>query len=72
MQKNPYIVTAAIAALIVVTAMAVLGVMAAFEGQTSGLDKSSRAHCPKLSAKQAKDVTNPDYGKHLARLAHCQ
>ena len=73
MQKNPLVITAAVAALIVVTALAVLGVVAAIEGQKSGLDKSGRsAHCAKLSAHDAADVRSPDYRRRLAKLAHCR
>ena len=64
MQKNPLVITAAVAALIVVTAL---------EGQKSGLDKSGRkAHCPTLSSYEAADVRSPDYGRRLAKLAHCR
>lgn len=73
MQKNPLVITAAVAALIVVTALAVLGVVVAIEGQKSGLDKSGRkAHCPTLSSYEAADVGSPDYGRRLAKLAHCR
>jgi len=72
MQKNPLVITASIAALIVVTALAVLAVLSAFEGQKSGQDMSSRVHCPKISAKAVQDVTDPGYGTRLAKLAHCR
>jgi len=71
MQKNPFVITAAVAALIVVAALATLGVLSAVSGQRSGLDKSGRHACPKLSAQAAQDVTDPGYGKRLANLAHC-
>jgi hypothetical protein len=69
--KNPFVITASVAAIIVVAALATLGLLAAFKGQNSGLEKSGRQHCPKLSAKAARDVTNPAYGERLAKLAHC-
>ena len=69
--KNPFVISASIAALIVVIAVAVLGVLSAFAGEKSGLDKSGRPACPNLSVKVARDVTAPDYGKRLAKLAHC-
>ena len=68
--KNPLVISASIAALIVVIAVAVLGVLSAFAGEKSGLDKSGRHACP-LSVKVARDVTAPDYGKRLTKLAHC-
>ncbi len=71
MQKNPFVITAAVSALVVVAALATLGVLSAFAGEKAGLDKSSRHNCPTLSAKAAKDVTDPGYGKRLEKLAHC-
>jgi len=71
MQKNPFVITAAAVAVILVAALATLGVLSAFAGEKSGLDKSGRHNCPTLSAKAAKDVTAPGYGKRLAQLAHC-
>ena len=69
--KNPFVISASTAALIVVIAVAVLGVLSALAGEKSGLEKSGRHACPNLSAKVARDVTAPDYGKRLAKLAHC-
>jgi hypothetical protein len=43
--KNPFVITASVAAIIVVAALATLGVLSAFAGEKSGLDKSSRQHC---------------------------
>jgi hypothetical protein len=71
MQKNPFVITAAVAVLIVVAALATLGVLSAFAGEKSGLDKASRHNCPTLGAKAAKDVTDPGYGKRLENLARC-
>ena len=71
MQKNPFVITAAVVALIVVAALATLGVVSAIGGQRSGLEKSGRHDCPKLSVKAAQDGTDPGYGKRLEKLAHC-
>jgi hypothetical protein len=71
MQKNPYVITVSVAALIVVAALATLGVLSAFAGEKSGLEKSGRHNCPTLSAKAAREVTAPGYGEKLAKLAHC-
>ena len=71
MQKNPFVITAALAALVVVAALATLGVLSAFNGQGSGLEKSGRHDCPKLSVKAAQEVTDPGYGKQLEQLANC-
>jgi hypothetical protein len=72
MKKNPFVITASVAAIIVVAALATLGVLSAFAGQESGLDKAGRHNCPTLSAKAARDVTDPGYGKRLEKLAHCR
>jgi hypothetical protein len=69
--KNPFVITASVAAILVVAALATLGVLSALAGQKSGLEKSGRQHCPKLTAKAARDVTSPGYGERLAKLAHC-
>ena len=71
MQKNAFVITAAVIAIIVVAALATLGVLSALSGQRSGLEKSGRHDCPRLSAKAAQDVTDPGYGPRLAKLAHC-
>jgi hypothetical protein len=71
MQKNPLVITVAVAAIVVVAALATLGVLSAFSGQSSGLEKSGRHDCPRLSAKAAQNVTNPGYANRLAKLAHC-
>jgi hypothetical protein len=71
MKQNPFVITAAVAALIVVAALATVGVLSAFAGEKSGLDKAGRKNCPTLSAKAARDVTDPGYGKRLEQLAHC-
>jgi len=71
MQKNPFVITAAVVTIIIVAALATLGVMSAVGGQKSGLEKSGRSDCPKLSVKAAQDVTDPGYGKRLEKLARC-
>jgi hypothetical protein len=71
MQKNPFFITAAVVAIIIVAALATLGVMSAVGGQRSGLEKSGRHDCPKLGVKAAQDVTDPGYSKRLEKLAHC-
>jgi hypothetical protein len=71
MQKNAFVITAAVIAIIVVAALATLGVLSALSGQRSGLEKSGRHDCPRLSAKVAQDVTDPGYGQRLAKLARC-
>jgi hypothetical protein len=42
MQKNPYVITAAAVAVILVAALATLGVLSALAGQKSGLDQAAR------------------------------
>jgi hypothetical protein len=71
MKKNPFVITASVAAILVVAALATLGVLSAFAGEKAGLEKSGRHHCPKLTVKAARDVTDPGYGERLAKLAHC-
>ena len=71
MKKNPFVITASVVAVIIVAALATLGVLSAFAGEKSGLDKSGRHDCPTLSAKAAKDVTDPGYAKRLEKLARC-
>jgi hypothetical protein len=71
MSRNPLIITLAIAAMIVVAALATLGVLTALAGQQSGLEKSGRNTCPTLGAKAFRDVSNPGYGRRLATLARC-
>jgi hypothetical protein len=46
MKQNPFIISAAVAALVLVAALATLGVLAAFAGQKSGLEKSGKHGCP--------------------------
>jgi hypothetical protein len=46
MLKNPFVITGAIAVLIVVAALAVLGLMSALAGQQSGLDRAQTGQCP--------------------------
>jgi hypothetical protein len=46
MKQNPFVISAAIAVVILVAAFATLGVLAAFAGQQSGLEKSGcKIHC---------------------------
>jgi hypothetical protein len=45
MQKNPFLITAAVASLIVVAALATLGVLSAFAGEKSGLEQTGRHGC---------------------------
>jgi hypothetical protein len=46
MKQNPFVISAAIAVVILVAAFATLGVLAAFTGQQSGLEKSGcKIHC---------------------------
>jgi hypothetical protein len=71
MNKNPLIITLAIAALIVVAALGTLGVLSALAGQKSGLEKSGRNACPTLGAKEFRDVSGPGYGRRLATLSRC-
>jgi hypothetical protein len=71
MHKNPFVITASVVVVILVAALATLGVLSAFAGQNSGLEKSGRHDCPTLSAKAARDVTAPGYGERLAQLARC-
>jgi hypothetical protein len=71
MQKNPLVITASAAALIAVAAAAVLIVLTSIAGQKSGLEKSGRAHCARLSSAALHDVTDPAYGARVAKLARC-
>jgi hypothetical protein len=51
MKQNPFVISAAVAALVLVAALATLGVLAAFAGQKSGLEKSVKHGCPTQVAK---------------------
>jgi hypothetical protein len=51
MKQNPFVISAAVAALVLVAAFATLGVLAAFAGQKSGLEKSGKQGCPTPVAK---------------------
>jgi hypothetical protein len=68
-KQNPFIITASVGILIVVAALATLGVLSAFAGQKSGLEKSGRQACPHLSAKAAGDVADPGYAARLELLS---
>jgi hypothetical protein len=70
-KQNPFIITAAVGIVIVVTALATLFVLSAFAGQKSGLQKSGRHACPILSAKAAGDVADPGYAARLELLSRC-
>jgi hypothetical protein len=71
MKQSPFVITASVVILIAVAALATLGVLSAFAGQKSGLEKSGRHGCPHLTAKTARDVTDPAYAKRLEQLARC-
>lgn len=71
MKQSPFVITASVVIVIAVAALAILGVLTAFSGQKSGLEKSGRDRCPSLSAKAARDVTQPTYAKRLEQLARC-
>lgn len=71
MKQNPFIITASVGILIVVAALATLGVLSAFAGQESGLEKSGRQACPSLGAKAAGDVADPGYAARLELLSRC-
>jgi hypothetical protein len=45
MKQNPFVITAAAAVLVLVVALATLGVLAAFAGEKSGLEKSGPHGC---------------------------
>jgi hypothetical protein len=69
MKQSPFVITASVVVLIVVAALATLGVLSAFAGQKSGLEKSGRHGCPSISATAARDVADPGYPKRLEQLA---
>jgi hypothetical protein len=46
MKQNPFIISAAVAALVLVAALGTLGALASFSGQKSGLEKSGKHDCP--------------------------
>ena len=71
MKQHPFVITAAVAVLVVVAALATLGVLSALAGQSAGLEKSGRGDCPTLGAGATRAVTDPAYGTHLAALARC-
>jgi hypothetical protein len=54
MQKNPFLITAAVAALVVIAALATLGVLSAFAGERSGLDHAGHRGCPTEVAKHVR------------------
>jgi hypothetical protein len=70
--KKPVTITIAAAVLIAVVAAATLAVLSAYAGEKSGLQKSGRQHCAKVHAASLRNVTDPDYGARLARLARCR
>lgn len=70
--KKSLSITVAVAVVILVAAAAVLGVLSAYAGQQSGLEKSKLQHCKPLTREEAQDVTNPQYGERLAQLARCK
>jgi hypothetical protein len=70
-KQNPFVITASVVIVILVAALATLGVLSALAGQKSGLEKSGRRACPTLGAKAARDVANPGYAARLEQLARC-
>jgi hypothetical protein len=70
-KQNPFVITASVLIVIVVAALATFGVLSAFAGQKSGLEKSGRHACPSLTAKAARDVAEPGYAARLEHLARC-
>jgi hypothetical protein len=70
--KKSLAITISTAALILVAAVAVLGVLTAYAGQQSGLAKSSLHRCGKVDAAALRDVADPSYGARLAALARCR
>lgn len=71
MKQNPFIITASVVIVTLVAALATLGVLSAFAGQKSGLEKAGRHSCPSLSAKAARDVADPGCATRLEHLARC-
>jgi hypothetical protein len=70
--KKSLAITLSAATLIVVAALATLGVLSAFAGQQSGLEKSNATRCGHLNAAAFRDVDDPNYGARLAKLARCR
>jgi hypothetical protein len=70
--KKSVVITLAAATLIVVAALATLGVLTAFAGEKSGLEKSNATRCGHMSAADFRDVSDPNYGMRLAELARCR
>jgi hypothetical protein len=64
--KKTLAITASAVVLIVVAAAAMLGVLTAYAGQQSGLQRSAK---PPPAAARA--VADPGYGTTLAKLASC-
>lgn len=71
MKQNPFVITASIVIVIVVAALATLGVLGAYAGQKSGLEKSGRRGCHSLSMDAARHVADRGYAAHLEHLARC-
>jgi hypothetical protein len=70
-KQNPFIITACVVILILVGALATLGVLSAFAGQESGLEKSGLDGCPTLSATGAGAVGDAGRAARLEQLARC-
>ena len=64
--KKTLVSAASTVVLIVVAAVATLGVLTAHAGQPSGLQR-----CAKLSPAAARAVADPGYGANLAKFARC-
>jgi hypothetical protein len=69
--KTSLAITLSAAALILIAALATLGVLTAVAGQKSGLEQSHAAHCGKLTPTAGRGVAEPDYGARLTALARC-
>jgi hypothetical protein len=70
-KQNPFIITACVVILIVVGSLATLGVLSAFAGQMSGLEKSGLDGCPSLNATGAGTVGDPGHTARLEQLVRC-
>ncbi len=70
--KKSLAITLSAATLIVVAALATLGVLTAFAGQKSGLEKSNATRCGHMNAAAFRDVSDPNYGARLAELGRCR
>ena len=69
--KSPFVITAVVAAAVVLAAVVTLGLLTAFAGQQSGIDKSKSHGCGKPSA-ALRGVPNPGYDAQLGQFARCR